>query len=424
VTQSGAAEDREVDPRRTHVMRVPPRRRVVVLGAKGFPEVAGAGGVERGVEHLTACLTRLGVSCVVYERASHRGWRRRDRTVVRQLPFLDRKNHALWSHALLSALDYLAHRRRDDVIHVHNIGAAFLCPLFRALGHRVVFHLHGREWRARKWGRGMALFMKVSVLPMLLGSHVVVSVCRESCRVLGGRFPWAARRIVHVPNGLPEWERPSGAVQAAVLDACGVAGRRFFLYGGRLVPQKRVELAIQALRASGSDCVLVVAGGGSHSADYVDALEAEVRRCGLGDRVRFVGYLRREQLQALYLNCRAVVLPSDSEGCSNTLLEAIASEACVVCTDLPENRAVLGAAGLYVPPGDAAALARTLRALEDGTMAAERRGLVAARRRFLASWDDVAVEFLGLYWPLGAGAAAANRPAYRRFTGLAGETGP
>lgn len=381
--------------------------RVVVFGSKGFPHVAAAGGVERGVAHLTKRFAGFGVDCLVYERAPRRAWRREGRTVVRRLPFVDRKNHVYWSHVGLSVLDYLAYRRRADVVHVHNVQNAWLCLLFKVLGHRVVFQLHGQEWRAAKWGRSMSLFMRLSLLPMLLFSDVVVTVCEESRRLLTARFPWWAGRIVHIPNGLPSAEGSAPATPESFLQSFGVESGRFFLFAGRLVPQKRVELIVQALAASASSFPLVVAGAGSYSTSYVTMLEAEAQRCGVADRVYFVGQLDWERLLCLYASCRALVHPSDSEGCSNTLLEAIASGACVVCTDLPENRAVLGDAGMYIARGDVAGLATALRALECEATVAERRRMVAAQQQRLRNWDDVAQELLRVYWPSPKGEHAA-----------------
>jgi glycosyltransferase involved in cell wall biosynthesis len=373
--------------------------RVIVNGAKGFPHIAAAGGVERFVEQIAKRLAESGVGCLVYERAPRAGWRREGRTLVRQLPFLDRKNHAHWSHSLLSVVGYLGYRRRADILHIHNIQNAWMCALFRVLGHRVVFHLHGPEWRVAKWGRSMSLFMRLSVVPMLLFADVVMTVCEESRRLLSTRFPWWARRIIHLPNGLPELQRPAATASESVLRAYGLESGRFLLYAGRLVPQKRVELIIQALAAPGSDDSLVLAGAESYSASYVAMLKAETRRCGVTDRVIFVGQLDWERLLCLYASCRALVQPSDSEGCSNTLLEAIAVGTSVICSDLPENRALLGSAGIYVARGDVAGLASALRGLENEEAVAEHRRMVAAQRRRLPSWDEIAEELFRLYWP-------------------------
>jgi glycosyltransferase involved in cell wall biosynthesis len=243
----------------------------------------------------------------------------------------------------------------------------------------------------------MSWTMRLSI-PMALCADVVVTVCEDSRRLLANLFPWRAKRIICIPNGLPGAARPAPADEALLADL-GLTRGRFFLCAGRLVPQKRVELIVQALAASGSRCSLIVAGVGSHSAAYVTMLKEEVRRCRVADRVHFVGQLDWEQLLCLYTNCRAVVHPSDHEGCSNTILEAIECHACVVCTDLPENRALLGDAGLYVAHGDVDGLAATLCALERETIAAERQGMIVAQQRRLRSWDDIAVEFHRIYWP-------------------------
>lgn len=382
--------------------------RVVVFGAKGFPHVTAAGGVERFVEQLAKRLERAGVDCLVYERAPRPAWHREGRTVVRRLPFIDRKNHAHWSHAVLAVLDYLAHRRPADVLHVHSVQNGWVCALLRPLGHRVVFHLHGQEWRVAKWGPVMSLFMRVSMLPALLFSNVVVTVCEESRRRLVARFPSRASRVVHIPNGLPRAPTPAAAATAVVLSEYGVAPGRFLLYAGRLVPQKRVELILQALAVSGSNDALVVAGAPSNSASYAALLREEARRCGVADRVHFVGQLDWDRLLCLYATCRALVHPTDSEGCSNTLLEAIASGACVICSDLPENRAVVGDAGIYVSPGDLAGLATALQTLARAERVAERRQAAVARRERLRSWDDVAGEFLRLYGSPARDQHAAN----------------
>jgi glycosyltransferase involved in cell wall biosynthesis len=284
-------------------------------------------------------------------------------------------------------------------VHVHNILNSWLCLPLRLLGHRVLFHLHGQEWRAAKWGPMMSLLMRLSILPMVYGAHVVVTVCEESRRLLSARFPRRATRIVCIPNGLPGPTRSATRSHAPFLADHGLAPDAFFLFAGRLVPQKRVELIVQALALSGSSFPLVLAGTGSYSTGYVATLEAEVRRRGLDGRVFFLGQLDWEQLRHLYANCRAVVHPSDSEGCSNTLLEAIATGTCVVCSDLPENRSLLGDAGLYIGRGDVDGLATTLRALEREGSVAERRRMVVARQRRLRSWDEIAPEFHRMYWP-------------------------
>jgi phosphatidylinositol alpha-mannosyltransferase len=79
------------------------------------------------------------------------------------------------------------------------------------------------------------------------------------------------------------------------------------------------------------------------------------------------------------------------------LVEAMAAGVPVVASDIPGYRDVVGDAGMLVPPGDPAALARALDALlADG---AERERLAAAgtreARRF--AWPHVAQRVLAVY---------------------------
>ena len=79
------------------------------------------------------------------------------------------------------------------------------------------------------------------------------------------------------------------------------------------------------------------------------------------------------------------VLPSLSEASSNVILEAMATGLPVVATRIGGTPALVGDAGLLVPPGDPSALAAALLDLVRDPAAASRLG-VAARSRALAEF--------------------------------------
>ena len=78
---------------------------------------------------------------------------------------------------------------------------------------------------------------------------------------------------------------------------------------------------------------LVLAGGSSHSEDYVESLH---RRAS--DRIRLLPWTSGEDLDELLANAAVFVLPSDLEGLSLALLDAMAAGVCVLTSDIPENR--------------------------------------------------------------------------------------
>ena len=100
-------------------------------------------------------------------------------------------------------------------------------------------------------------------------------------------------------------------------------------------------------------------------------LEQYASRLGLGQRTVFTGF--RSDVPELLSEAAVSVLPSLSEGLSNSLLESMASGVPVVATRVGGNPEVIehGVTGLLVPSRDSAALAAAVgRVLDDKDLAA------------------------------------------------------
>jgi glycosyltransferase involved in cell wall biosynthesis len=105
--------------------------------------------------------------------------------------------------------------------------------------------------------------------------------------------------------------------------------------------------------------------------EYQRALEARVRRLGLGERVVFAGF--RPDVPEVLAEVTVSVLPSLSEGLPNVLLESMAAGVPVVATRVGGNAEIVddGRTGLLVPARDPAALADAIcKILERPGMAA------------------------------------------------------
>ena len=91
------------------------------------------------------------------------------------------------------------------------------------------------------------------------------------------------------------------------------------------------------------------------------------------------------------------MLPSSHEGLPIALLEALSYGLPVLASDIPANLEVGLPAAQYFPLGDAAALARGMRALAAEKLDAD---VVGARREWVASrydWRRIAERTLGVY---------------------------
>jgi glycosyltransferase involved in cell wall biosynthesis len=142
----------------------------------------------------------------------------------------------------------------------------------------------------------------------------------------------------------------------------------------RLNPQKGVEEFLEAAayvsRLSPQAYFLLVGGAfirrnGAIERDvaYYQELERCVARLGLGKRVIFTGF--RNDVPMILSEAAISVLPSHSEGLSNTLLESMAAGVPVIATRVGGNPEIVehGKGGILVPVRDSRALAEAIYAI-------------------------------------------------------------
>jgi glycosyltransferase involved in cell wall biosynthesis len=277
----------------------------------------------------------------------------------------------------------LSIRTDTDIVHVHTTNFAPAVGILRARGIPVVVQSHGLDWRRAKWGRGAAAYLRTSdsLSRHWSNGFVVVSETLERAyRDTGGQPP------ICVPNGIAAWPPESREPLAGL----GLAGRRYVLFAARLVPEKGCHILLDAFaRLRRDDVDLVIAGEDLYKGDYSRGLRARA-----GPRVHFVGAVLGAPFRALVQHADVFVLPSELEGLSTGLLEAMAAGRAIVATDLPENREALGNSGKLFPVGDSGALESVLDSLL--SQPAKRAALGdAARRQVFSRYDwDVTTALL------------------------------
>jgi glycosyltransferase involved in cell wall biosynthesis len=169
------------------------------------------------------------------------------------------------------------------------------------------------------------------------------------------------------------------------------------LFLARLTPEKQVHTLIEAWMgiADKQGMTLAIAGPSWHSEGYAASLRAQAEK---DKTVQFLGEVDEQTLEELYSNCYVYVLPSEVEGMSLSLLDAMAFGACVICSDIAPNVAVVGDAGLHFKVLDVADLrARLIDIIADPKRAGTLRE--AARKRISAefTWDKVTDRWEELY---------------------------
>ena len=146
-------------------------------------------------------------------------------------------------------------------------------------------------------------------------------------------------------------------------------------FPGEISPEKNCHLLIDAYERLNTEVQLVLAGGASASDAYARSLRQHE-----SDKIRFFDYVSGTQFDELLTNAMLFVLPSDLEGLSLALLEAMGAGLCVLASDIPENRELVDGAGLLFRPGNVADLERMLRVLVSDSSARAWAGKRAKHR--------------------------------------------
>lgn len=139
---------------------------------------------------------------------------------------------------------------------------------------------------------------------------------------------------------------------------------------------------------------LVIAGGKGWL--YEDVF-AEVKRLGIEERVKFIGFVEDRDLPHLYRVASVFAFPSIHEGFGLPPLEAMACGVPVVTSNASSLPEVVGDAALQVDPLDVDGLAASLdKALHDEAYRAIaiEHGLLRAQQ---FTWDKAARQLLGVY---------------------------
>jgi glycosyltransferase involved in cell wall biosynthesis len=258
--------------------------------------------------------------------------------------------------------------------------------------------VQGLDWQRRKWGRIASLVLRWGEAAAVKLPHATMVVSQTLQRYYWGRY---GRSTIYVPNGACLRPKPS----PRRLAEWGLAPDDYVLYLGRFSPEKNCHLLIGAFENIPTGMKLVLAGGSSHSDEYVDSLRRHE-----SEQIRLLPWVSGKDLDELLSNAAVFVLPSDLEGLSLALLDAMAAGVCVLTSDIPENQEVVAGAGFTFRSGDQSDLTRVLDLLIRNPelrrqMAA--KGEQQVQEKYL--WPDISRSIESTYYKVLEGAVPLTR---------------
>jgi glycosyltransferase involved in cell wall biosynthesis len=260
----------------------------------------------------------------------------------------------------------------------HDVGAVVLLGYADVPRLRVIGWCRSRKVPSLLWADSNirdepAAGLRQTVKHLLLPRVVRRFSAWLPCGIRGKEYfiKYGARpdRIFYFPNE-PDyrliWETPRERIEQVKARLGMAEGRRRLIFSGRLVPVKRVDLAIDAFSAIASrrpDWDLVIAGKGELESELKARVPAE-----LASRVIWTGFLDQPDLSALYRACDALVLPSSYEPWALVLNEATAAGLAIIASDIVGASPELvheGVNGVTFPSGSLKALIEALLKVTD-----------------------------------------------------------
>ena len=337
--------------------------KIAMIGHKVIPSQRG--GIENVLTSLCPLLAELGAEITVYNRSSDKiednylhevrnGFYKGVR--LKTAPTIKLRGISAMIASYTAALR--ASFSNADIVHFHAEGPCAALWIPKLFGKKCVATVHGLDWQREKWKRGPASkYIKTGEKVMAKYADKIIVLSESARTYLKDTYK---RDTVLIPNGI---DRPKHTAADKITKLFGLKKDEYICVVSRLTPEKGIHYLIDAQNSVKPDKKLVIAGdtGDSDSADSYTALLR--KKAKDNPNIIFTGFISGDVLREIYSNTYAVCLPSDIEGMSLSLLEALAYGNALLCSDIPENTSVAKNHALYFKKSDTNDLAKKLKLL-------------------------------------------------------------
>ncbi len=365
--------------------------RIAMIGHKRIP--TREGGVEVVVEELSTRMAKSGHTIHVYNRGGRKKAAKTLEPVrlkefrgvrILTIPTINVKSLDAFVYSFFATVRAIF--GNYDVIHYHAEGPCVMLRLAQLFRKKTIATIHGLDWQRAKWNGFATKYL-------LLGEKMAAKYADEvivlSKNIEAYFMETYGRKTRYIPNGvtLPVFREPN-----IIASRFGLSKNGYILFLARIVPEKGLHYLLEAYRQIDTGIRLVIAGGSSHSDDYVEQI---TRMAAQDQRVIMTGFVQGDELAELYSNCLVYVLPSELEGMPISLLEAMSYGCRCLVSDIPENTEIFGEMTEHFRSSDV----KSLRAKLENILGDEPRRLTEVAEKIISlhSWEAVADQTLKVY---------------------------
>lgn len=368
--------------------------KIAMIGHKRIP--SREGGVEIVVKQISTRLVKKGCFVDAYNRSGyHVSGKEFDTSKYKNYKGIRIITIPTFQNGKLNAIVYsfLATIRalfgKYDIYHYHAEGPCTFLWIPKMFGKKIVVTIHGLDWQRSKWGGFATRVLKFGEKMAAKYADEVIVLSQNVQEYFRETY---GRETLFVPNGIEPQEKKE---VKEIEKKWGLKKDEYILFLARIVPEKGVHYLLEAFSKIKTNKKLVIAGGSSHTGDYM----AEITKMAEQDsRVVMTHFVQGRQLEELFSNAYCFVLPSDIEGMAISLLEAMSYGNCCVVSDIPENTAVIKECGFSFKKGNVKDLQRVLEYLLENPEVVDK--YKSESQEYICSrfnWDDIVDTTMKIY---------------------------
>ncbi len=352
--------------------------KIAILGTRGIP--ANYGGFETFAEQLGTRLAARGHNITVYGRKHYSTISERFYKGVELviLPTIRHKYFDTIIHTFFSVLH--AAPRKYDVILICNAANSVFAFVPRLFGTRTLVNVDGLERKRKKWNWiGRSYYLLSEWLSTFLPSAIVTDA-----QVIQDYY---ATRYKKESAMIAYGAEVARRAAPEKLFRFGLKPNQYVLYVSRLEPENNAHLVIEAYQKVNTDLPLVIVGGAPYAEEYIADLKST-----RDSRVKFLGFVFGEDYRALQQNAYCYVHATEVGGTHPALIEAMGAGNCALTLNTPENKEVIGDAGLIYDSAEDLII-QLQRVLDHPSKIGEYRSRAMTRVMQLYNWEQITDQY-------------------------------
>ncbi|MDD3284950.1 MAG: glycosyltransferase family 4 protein [Patescibacteria group bacterium] len=297
--------------------------RIAYIGQKGIPMTQG--GVEAHVENLAIQMVKKGHDVYVYTRSYYTDKNLKEYKGIKLISIrtIKSKNFDAIIHTFLSTIHALF--QNYDIIHYHAVGPSLLSFIPRIFSRaKIVGTFHCKDRFHKKWGFFAKFMLKLGEYAVITFPHKTIFVSPD----LKNDY----KKGEFIPNGF-EIKKDYNTNE---IEKLNIIPKKYFLVVSRLIAHKGIQYAIEAFKKlNNNNYQLIIVGDTFHDEKYSDKIK---NLANDNPNIILTGNQTGNTLNQLFTNAFCFLIPSEGEGLSITLLEAMGHGIPTIASNIEGNR--------------------------------------------------------------------------------------